>query len=91
MAPSFSQRLRCESWHISIHGTVDFQWVGVGPEAKGTKCHWRPERYYWKVGQICPVDFQRVGVGPKAESTKFHWRPERFLLEGRSDLPMPVN
>ena len=49
---------RCESGHISFHGTVDFQ---------------------------------RVGVGPKAERTKFHWRPERFLLEGRSDLPMPVN
>ena len=57
---------------------MDFRWAGVGPKAEMAKFDRRPERYYWKVGQICPVDFQWVGVGPKAETAKFNRRPERY-------------
>ena len=81
--------MRCESGYISFHGTVDFQWVGVGPEAEPPNSHWRPERYYWKVGQICPVDFQWVGVGPEAEAPNSHWRPERYYWKVGQICPCP--
>ena len=81
--------MRCESWHISIHGTMDFQWVGVGSEAEMPNFRWRPERYYRKVGQICPVDFQWVGVGPEAEPPNSHWRPERYYWKVGQICPCP--